>query len=57
MKLTDRGFHVGFEIFDNIGRANRFLAKRTNVQELINYLQNWVDTGNFEGKKEAESND
>jgi hypothetical protein len=28
-----------------------------NVRELINYLQNWVDTGDFEGKKEAESND
>jgi hypothetical protein len=28
-----------------------------SVRTIINYLQNWVDTGNFEGTKEAESND
>jgi hypothetical protein len=33
------------------------IQNRQNVQKLINYLQNWVDTGDFEGTKEAESND
>jgi hypothetical protein len=32
-------------------------VSKKDVKTLINYLQNWVDTGDFEGKKEAESND
>jgi hypothetical protein len=30
---------------------------KADVQTLINYFQNWVDTGDFEGEKEAESNE
>jgi hypothetical protein len=30
---------------------------KEDVKTLINYLQNWVNTGDFEGTKEAESND
>lgn len=37
--------------------TDNILIFKEDVKSLINYLQNWVNTGDFEGTKEAESND
>jgi hypothetical protein len=56
----DFGFDLFLEsgvLYLSTGEAIYVDLDKLEVRQLINYLQNWVDTGNFEGKKEAESND
>jgi hypothetical protein len=44
-------------VIEGIESGDGITLAKKEVKQLINYLQNWVDTGNFEGEKETENND
>jgi hypothetical protein len=46
-----------YKLYVCLGNEEVEIVTKADVQTLINYLQNWVDTGDFEGTKEAKSND